>query len=118
MVLMCSTVLSAQVKKSDVFVQIFGTKYYLHTNKAGETIDAIAKAYNVTVQEINMENKALVGKMTEGTSIKIPVMGDNQISGYTQQFVYHTVEKKQTLYSICKQYGVTQEDIFQYNPDT
>ncbi len=118
MVLMCSTVLSAQVKKSDVFVQIFGTKYYLHTIKAGETIDAIAKAYNVTVQEINMENKALVGKMTEGTSIKIPVMGDNQISGYTQQFVYHTVEKKQTLYSICKQYGVTQEDIFQYNPDT
>ncbi|MBR4215853.1 MAG: LysM peptidoglycan-binding domain-containing protein [Bacteroidales bacterium] len=117
--MMCCGIMQAQqVKKSDIFVQIFGTKYYLHTVREGETLDAIAKAYGVTVQEINMENKALGGKISAGTSLKIPVIGSNQTPGYTQQFVYHTVEKKQTLYSICKQYGVSQEDIFQYNPDT
>ena len=114
----CGMVQAQQVKKSDIFVQIFGTKYYLHTVKEGETLEAIAHAYGVTVQEINMENKALAGKISAGTSLKIPVIGSNQTPGYTQQFVYHTVEKKQTLYSICKQYGVSQEDIFQYNPDT
>ncbi|MCQ2974062.1 MAG: LysM peptidoglycan-binding domain-containing protein [Bacteroidales bacterium] len=118
-VLFSITILNAQnVKKSEVFVQLFGTKYYLHTIKDGETVDAIARAYGVSIQDINMQNKALVGKMTPGTRIKIPVMGENTTPGYTQQFVYHTVERKQTMYSICKQYGVTEDDIYKYNPST
>ena len=31
-------------------------------------------------------------------------------------FYYHKVEKKQTLYSLSRQYGVMQEDIIKYNP--
>lgn len=33
-------------------------------------------------------------------------------------FFYHKVEKQQTLYSLSKQYGVNQEDIIKYNPQT
>ncbi len=31
-------------------------------------------------------------------------------------FIYHSVKKQETLYSIAKEHGVTPEDIFRYNP--
>ena len=105
-----------EIKKSTTTVQLFGTKYYLHTVKEGETLQAIAKAYGVTVSDITSQNKDKVGNIVPGIILKIPSMGSNQVAGYTQQFTYHTVAKKESLYSICKQYSTTEETIFQYNP--
>ena len=83
--------------------------------KTGETLDAIAKAYNTTVQEIKMNNQSITNYQA-GIVLRIPVIADNSTPGITQEFAYHVVEKKQTLYSICKKYGVTEQDIYQYNP--
>jgi LysM repeat protein len=36
----------------------------------------------------------------------------------SSNFIYHAVEKKETIYSIAKEHGVTPEDIYRYNPTT
>lgn len=113
--LSCSAAVAQEIQKSQTFVQLFGTKYYLHTMRSGETLDAIAKAYNTTVQEIKINNVS-ISNYQPGVVIRVPVMADNATPGNSQEFAYHTVEKKQTLYSICKKYGVTEDDIYKYNP--
>ena len=103
------------VEKSQQFMLILGTKYYLHTVKQGETLEAIAEAYNTTVQEIKMNNQG-VPNIQPGVLIKVPVIADNASPANNQEFAYHKVERKQTLYSICKKYGVSEEDVYKYNP--
>jgi len=39
------------------------------------------------------------------------------ISAFAQEFKYHTVKKGETVYSISKDYNVSEEDIYKYNPD-
>ncbi len=114
---MSTLALSAQVERSTKFIHLFGTKYYLHTVKKGETLNQISKAYNVTVSEISLQNKGVVDNIHEGSILKIPVIAENSTPAYTQQFVYHNVEKKESLYSICKLFGCSQEDIIKYNPE-
>ncbi|MBQ1697302.1 MAG: LysM peptidoglycan-binding domain-containing protein [Bacteroidales bacterium] len=104
------------VIKSETFVPINGVKMYIHKMRPGETIEAIAKAYNTTVQIISMNNQDLKGKFQEGVMLRIPVPADNMTGGSSQEFAYHQVEKKQSLYGIARQYGVTEDDIIRYNP--
>ena len=106
---------SQQIEKSESFIMLFGTKYYLHTIKEGQTLETIAEAYNTTVQEIKMNNQG-VQNFQAGVLIKVPVIADSATPANKQEFAYHKVERKQTLYSICKKYGVTEEDIYKYNP--
>ena len=40
------------------------------------------------------------------------------ISAFAQEFKYHTVKKGETVYSISKDYNVSEEDIYKYNPDS
>ncbi|WBL23436.1 PBP1 and LysM peptidoglycan-binding domain-containing protein [Zunongwangia sp. HRR-M8] len=39
------------------------------------------------------------------------------ISAFSQEFKYHTVKKGETVYSISKDYDISEEDIYKYNPD-
>ena len=40
------------------------------------------------------------------------------VSASSQEFKYHTVKKGETVYSISKDYNVSEEDIYKYNPDS
>ena len=40
------------------------------------------------------------------------------ISASAQEFKYHTVKKGETVYSISKDYDISEEDIYKYNPDS
>ena len=66
------TLYAQNVVKNETFITVNGTKMYLHKIRPGETIEAIAKAYNTTVQIISMNNQDLQGKFPEGVMIKIP----------------------------------------------
>ena len=59
MALACSvgTIDAQNVIKSETFIAMNGVKMYLHKIRPGETIEAIAKAYNTTVQIISMNNQ-------------------------------------------------------------
>ena len=50
------------VVKNENFITVNGMKMYLHKIRPGETIEAIAKAYNTTVQIISMHNQERQGK--------------------------------------------------------
>ncbi len=118
MAIVClSGMLKAQVERTNRFIDMNGTKYYLHTIKPGQTLEAIAESYETTVQSIKMNNQDKMGNFKEGMIIKIPVLSSYKTPANTQEFVYHKVEKKQTLYAICKKYDVTEDNIFKYNPE-
>ncbi|MBP7496308.1 MAG: LysM peptidoglycan-binding domain-containing protein [Bacteroidales bacterium] len=110
---------------------INGKKYYIHTVLKGQTLYSIAKAYNISVDEIIKENPDAKKSLALEQKLKIPVIGNNkQIvteKSYTKappvtsvkkdSFIYHTVKPKETLYGISKRYNVTVDEIKAVNLD-
>lgn len=60
-------------KQTSQVVTVGGKKFYMHHVKAGETIYGIAKAYEVTEQEIKTLNPELEDGLKAGMVIGIPV---------------------------------------------
>ncbi len=75
LLLIIMTPLWAQVavERSKDKVIISGTPYYVHVVKKGETAYSIAKAYAITVEELNRENPPAVYGIKEGQALRIPV---------------------------------------------
>ena len=100
---------------------INGKKYYLHVVKKGETLYSIAKQFKVTEKQIAESNFQFNTGLSNGETIKIPVvkgLNDNEEEvSSNDDFIYHKVKKDQTLYSISKIYNVDINDIFKNNPD-
>jgi len=110
---------NGSIKKSDKQVFILGKKYYLHKVKRGQTLYSLSNAYQVSIQEIISENSALLsGRLKSGMELKIPVAEDitKVKEGNDNDFIYHTVQAKQTLYFIKNKYHVSEEDILANNP--
>lgn len=124
------------VKRSTVIEQFKGKPYYLHFVKQGETLFAISKAYNVEIEEIVADNPGVDKAMKTDQVLRIPyseasigqVTGKSVQQSVNQkdttkyiavktQYLEHHVSKKETLYGISKQYGVTVDDIIKANPD-
>jgi GH25 family lysozyme M1 (1,4-beta-N-acetylmuramidase) len=86
-----------------------------HTVKAGDTFEAIAIKYGVTVRELVSANPQL---LKTGDSLTIPVAvaipGESE-SGGSSAGKTHTVKSGETLYSIAIKYGTTIAAIAAYN---
>ena len=110
------------VKKSDIIENIDGTDCYLHFVKKGETLYAIARAYDITVNDLFVTNPESRNGIKPGVILKIPTGKDQnpsteelQIPSGKKSF-YHIVKKQETLYSISKMYKVDISDIKSINP--
>ncbi len=111
-------------KKTEV---IAGVKYYIHTVERGQTLFAIAKIYGRTVNDIVIENPESIDGIKPGQELKIPfdkvkpkeeVLKSKEVSSVdSSKFIFHKVEKGQTLYSISKQYKVSEDKIKAANTD-
>jgi LysM repeat protein len=114
------------VEKSKDKVIISGTVYYVHIVKKGETAYSIARAYNITVEELNRENPPAVYGINEGQSLRIPFRetpAGEQVSQETVQqkrddarFIYHRLQPGETVYRLSKLYGVSENEIIDANP--
>lgn len=104
--------------------QIYATSanaqsYKYHTVKKGETVFSISQSYNIDEEDIYKYNPEAREGIGINEKLVIPVSESktsqtSEISG-TNQFVEHTVKKKETLYSLSKEYNVSIDDIKRYN---
>ena len=109
------------VEKSGVIVRINGAKYYIHTVQAGETLFALAQAYDVSEQAIRQSNPALAQQgLQRGATLKIPFVATVTEAPSEKKlrktFDTHWVAKGETLYAISRQYGIPITTIVEDNP--
>lgn len=111
---------STDIHKTRSSAIIGGVKYYLHTVEKGQTLFAIAKFYGKDVNDIVIENPEAIDGIKPGQVLRIPVekkKPGNLSANDTSYFIIHKVEKGQTIYSITKQYGVSDEKLRAINPE-
>lgn len=114
-------------------------KFTTHAVKKGETLEGIAKQYQVTpyaILQLNKEikqgdalraNTILVlpkGEKAQSSSSQSKVLTKTEVSdipALTQEepmgFTSYRVRKKETLYGIAKRFNIAEEDIKKYNPE-
>lgn len=95
-------------------------KFKTHTVKQGETVESIAKKYQVTASDIYALNPDAKKKLNLDSVLIIPNVS-NLASGVPTEtkeligYESHKVKRKETLYSISKEYNIDIEDIKKHN---
>ncbi len=110
-----------QVQKSTEKVRIGGGVYYVHNVKKGETIYSLTKIYGISEADLVQTNPLLADGLKEGQVLRIP---ENPTQASTQQkaavkpdgTIEHEVQRKETLYSISRQYNTSVDAIKKANP--
>lgn len=103
-------------------------EFTTHSVKKGETLEAIARQYNITTASILTYNKEIKKgqDLKPNTILVIPGNGpttdsDDPSSPKEREepigFTSHKVKKKETLYGIAKRYRITEDDIKRYNQE-
>lgn len=115
----------AQQLKENEIVVIKGEKFVLHQVRTGETIFSISRDFKVERAALQKYNPQISEGLDIGEILKIPY-SENAVpqnipvfkKGDPSGFISHTIESRnETPYFIAKQYGITVEEIFAYNPD-
>ncbi len=112
------------IQRSDKVEVINGTKFYIHTVLKGQTAYSISKAYGVTVEDIYKYNPGADQGLQLEQQLKIPVVvkaiGQVELLqdslSADGKFIYHRVERGETLYRIMKNFNVNQDVLLSYNP--
>jgi LysM repeat protein/ABC-type branched-subunit amino acid transport system substrate-binding protein len=94
-------------------------KPHTHQVKHGETIEAIAKRYYVTVLDIYKFNHDAKSGLKPNTILVIPpsTLQEEKVTEIKelQGFKEHKTKRKETLYSLTKMYNISEEDLKKYN---
>lgn len=93
---------------------------FYHTVEAGQTVYAIATMYGVSVDDIYRLNPSSKETIRTGQKLMIPQKKETAapttaVAGGTD-YIYHTIEPKETLYSLSTRYKVSAEEIVRANP--
>jgi LysM repeat protein len=114
------------VERSKDKAIISGTAYYIHYVKKGETIYSISKGYGMKVEDLTSENPPALYGIKEGQTLRIPVskVSDKPVEETPavivrhddSMFLYHKMQPGETVYSLSKAYGVSENDIVTSNP--
>ncbi|MBU3808894.1 MAG: LysM peptidoglycan-binding domain-containing protein [Candidatus Phocaeicola faecipullorum] len=107
-------------------------KPVFHTIQAGETLYRLSVKYNITTQAICLANPGLsTENFRTGQVIIIPVKSETKQVQDTPQAAtkeettvkmndwkdMHKVERKETIFSISREYGITEEELIAANPE-
>jgi LysM repeat protein len=96
----------------------------VHEVKRSETLYSVSRQYGVTIDDILNFNPGL-GQLRRGDNIRIP-QWDEEIAGIEDskqipvkatERVIHEVVAGETLFSISRKYGITVQQIQEFNPD-
>ena len=88
-----------------------------HWVQPGETLYSISRKYGVSVASILDENPDSQ-KLKPGMRLTISAGNDKSAvsAKNTERFIEHTIVRGETLYAVCKKFGVTAERLLELNP--
>ncbi|MEG2612494.1 MAG: LysM peptidoglycan-binding domain-containing protein [Alistipes sp.] len=109
------------IEKSQTIVVINGSKFYVHTVKAGETLYALSKIYQTGENVIVEYNPSAAAELKVDDRLKIPFVAEltDKLSDRKLQklFDMHDVAKGETLYAISRRYSIPIQTIIDDNPN-
>jgi len=113
------------VERSKEKIIISGVQYYIHQVKKGQTAYSISRGYGITVEELTKENPPAVYGVNEGQILRIPASKVTDLARSESappvkvrdetKFIYHKLLPGETVYSLSKSYGVSENEILQSN---
>ena len=92
--------------------------YYWHKVVVGETLYAISKKYDVSIEDIIKHNSDSKYGLKTDQVIKIPNIKKGAFDYQDDQIYYYTVEKGNTLFSLSQRFGIPIKQIILFNPDS
>lgn len=107
----------SQSETSSLTQERNGKKYSLHTVEKGQSIYAISKLYNVSVEDILFENPSASKGISSGQKLYIPQFIKRVPEKAVVEYLQHNVQKSETVYGISKKYGLKEGQLLSDNPE-
>lgn len=92
------------------------TEFSNHVVKTGETLFSLSKQYNISIDDLIALNPQLKDGLKISDTLKIKKESKIEVT-QTSATKYYTVKQSETLYSISKQFNVSEEVLTQLNPE-
>lgn len=107
----------SQIPVSEKIVYRNGNPFYEHRVEQGQTLFSIAKAYQVTIEQILQSNEPMDQSLKVGQIIFIPVVKTDKSGEQNSEIRinYRRVARGETLYSLAREYNTTVEKILEAN---
>lgn len=117
--LLITTMAAMATEPSKVTVTYQDKKYYVHTVAEGDTLYSLSKTYGVSQEIIIRVNGMESTDVVLGTKVYVPCI-DGRVAQDDSQpkegaVVEHVVSAGETLYSLSRKYGMTQEELLEWN---
>lgn len=112
----------SQAQRDNTSVRIVSErdKTFSHTIERGQTVYAIATMYGVSTEDIYRLNPDSRNGIKAGDTLLIPqqkaATEKAESASATQNYTFHTIQKKETLYAVSMRYKVPATDIVKANP--
>ena len=101
------------------FAESKSARYQTHVVAKGETVFSISKKYGVSVDAIYNANPDASKGIRENQLLRVPSTNQEGYSGVfggTTDYVLHSVQPNETLYSVSKKYNVEVGNLIDANP--
>ncbi|NOQ24435.1 MAG: LysM peptidoglycan-binding domain-containing protein [Bacteroidales bacterium] len=109
--------------------KILSNDYIYHRVKKGQTLYSLARKYNVSQEDIMACNPTVRYGINVDQIVKIPKSKDvvealrypvndtlKDTIKIIDKYIYHIVEKKETIYSLIRFYEITEDILLEHNP--
>ncbi len=100
-----------------------GKTYYVYPVAPGNTLFAISREFAVEVDDLLQANPGADQGLSVGQEVLVPKDAIDKKAARKSDiktdgaFILHTVQRKETLFSLAKQYGVTVDQLSELNPE-
>ncbi len=101
-------------KKEIAKKQFILDKTKIYIVGAGETLYAIARANNISVDKLKQYNDLTSNDIAVGQELKM-YSPENKTDNTIETYIIHKVKKGDTMYSIARKYKVTITDLLKFN---
>lgn len=113
-----SLLLLGGINQASAVKIVNGKKYFSYMVQAGESVEALANAFKVTVAELEEKNPILKDGIKGGMIISVPVKEGMMDANLPEiSIITYKVKPGDTLFSLAKNNNSTIEDIIQRNID-